>query len=233
MSIVKDGETPTRQLFEHYIIGVSIGPSAQQTALAVIEQEIRCQGSHTTTCRELRLRHLDRLPLGASDPEIVGKVKEIVEAVEKQEGDTKTDLVVDITGVGHPILSLMRDEELDPIAVTITGGTGETEAKSDDWRIAKPELVSNLKLQYQLQRLKTAPRLDLADTFVEEMMKFKPKAASLSTDDFEAWREGAHDDLVFAVAVAVWRGSRYVPPNKKAWAERMAEFNKEAVRFVV
>ncbi len=233
MSIVKEGETPTRNLFEHYIVGVSVGLSAQHTALAVIEQEVLCQGRYTTKCGELRLRHLDRLPLGTSYPEIVGKVKEIIETVEKTEGAEPSDLVMDITGVGRGILSLMDDEGLSPIAVTITGGTEEREPKSDDWRIAKVELVSNLQLQYQLQRLKTAPRLDLADTFVEEMMNFKLKAPSLSVNDFEAWREGAHDDLVFAVAVAVWRGSRYIPVNQKAVTERLAEYSKEVVRFVV
>ena len=156
---------------------------------------------------------------------IVGKVKNIAEAIE-HEGDRATDLVVDITGVGHGILALMRDEELNPIAVTITNGTGEAESKSDEWSIAKTELVSNLQLQYQLNTLKTAAGLDLADTFVEEMLNFKLKAPSLSADDFEAWREGAHDDLVFAVAIAVWRGARYVPTNKKAMKEALERHRK-------
>lgn len=220
-------------LFAHYIVGVSVGPSAQHTALAVIEQEVLCQGSYGTKCGELRLRHLDRLPLGTSYPEIVGKAKKIIEGVEKQEGDTMSDLVVDITGVGRGILSLMDDEGFSPIVVTITGGTGETEAKSDDWRIAKTELVSNLQLQYQMRKLKTAKGLDLANTFVEEMMNFKLKAPSLSTDDFEAWREGAHDDLVFAVALAVWRGSRHVPANQKSWDEKLEKHNKELDAYLV
>ena len=219
-------------LFSHFIIGLDMGLSAQHTALAAIEQEVLCQRSHGTKCGELRLRLLDRLPLGTSYPEIVGKVQEIIEAVRKQEGGTTSDLVVGITG-GRGILSLMDDEGLSPIAVTITGATGETEAKSDAWRIAKVELVSNLQLQYQMRKLKTAKGLDLADTFVEEMMSFKLKAPALSTDDFEAWREGAHDDLVFAVALAVWRGSRHVPFNKKSWEEALEKHNKKMSAWVV
>lgn len=220
------------RIFEHYIIGLDVGPSAQPTALAVIEQEVCQHGRYGTKLGELRLRHLDRLPLATSYPEIVGKVKKIAEAIE-HEGDRETDLVVDITGVGHGILALMRDEELDPIAVTITSGSGEAESKSNDWRIAKTELVSNLQLQYQLNTLKTAAGLDLADTFVEEMMNFKFKAPSLSADDFEAWREGTHDDLVFAVAIAVWRGARYVPANNKATKEALERYRNNVNAGIV
>ena len=119
-------------LFSHFIIGLDMGLSAQHTALAAIEQEVLCPGSHGTKCGELRLRLLDRLPLGTSYPEIVGKVKEIIEAVRKQEGGTTSDLVVGITG-GRGLLSLMDDEGLSPIAVTITGATGETDTTDRSW----------------------------------------------------------------------------------------------------
>ncbi len=63
---------------------------------------------------------------------------------------------------------------------------------------------------YQTKKLKTAEKLPLAETFIEELQKFRLKSPVLSATDFEAWREGAHDDLVFAVALAAWR-ARCVP----------------------
>ena len=176
---------------------------------------------------------MERLALGASYLEIVGKVKKITEAVKKQEGDDASDVVVDITGAGRGGLSLMRDEGINPIAVTIVGGSREAEFKSDDWRIAKTEFVSNLQLLYQVHTFETAEGLDPADTFVEEMLNFKIKSPRLSADDFEAWREGAHDDLVLAVAIAAWQGTRYVPPNRKAMKEALERHRKYANAGIV
>jgi hypothetical protein len=34
----------------------------------------------------------------------------------------------------------------------------------------------------------------------------------MAHDSYGAWREGAHDDLVLAVAVAAWYGEHYSPP---------------------
>jgi hypothetical protein len=38
------------------------------------------------------------------------------------------------------------------------------------------------------------------------MQNFKAKITASANETFEAWREGQHDDLVLAVALAVWGG---------------------------
>ena len=141
-------------LFNHYVIGISVGFSAQPTALAVIEQEVLEDGRYRTKTGAVELRRLDRLPLGASTAKIIGAVKRILDSDSiKKEGDHTTDLIVDITGVGRRILGLMSDEGLNPIAVTITNDTKATEPSHDDWRISMTDLAVGLQDQLDARRL--------------------------------------------------------------------------------
>lgn len=39
-----------------------------------------------------------------------------------------------------------------------------------------------------------------------EFAAFQVKVSTASPEEMDAWREGKHDDLVFAVAVAAWLG---------------------------
>jgi excisionase family DNA binding protein len=55
----------------------------------------------------------------------------------------------------------------------------------------------------------------LADVLMRELLAFRVKI-NLQTehDSYEAWREKDHDDLVLAVALAVWRDDRHGRPRK-------------------
>jgi hypothetical protein len=73
--------------------------------------------------------------------------------------------------------------------------------------VPKKELVSTLQVLLQARRIRVAPSLPGAQTLVRELQNFKKKFPAVS-DPFEAWREGPHDDLVLAVAIAAWLGER-------------------------
>ena len=92
--------------------------------------------------------------------------------------------------------------------MTITGGD-TVRHDPDGWHISKKQLVSVVQAALQTQRLKVAPALSEAKTLQRELSDFRIKV-SLATgnESFEAWREKAHDDLVLAVALAVWYGER-------------------------
>ena len=45
-----------------------------------------------------------------------------------------------------------------------------------------------------------------------EMAEMRVKVSSAGREQYGAWREGTHDDLVFAVALACW-GARKIYPN--------------------
>ena len=51
--------------------------------------------------------------------------------------------------------------------------------------------------------------MELWPALKKELLNFRVKInISTSHDSYEAWREGDHDDLVLAVALACWRARK-------------------------
>ena len=72
------------------------------------------------------------------------------------------------------------------------------------------DLVTTLQVLHQSERLKVAERLPEAAVLVQELLNFRVRTSAAAHDIYEAWREGEHDELVLAVALASWYGER--PP---------------------
>jgi hypothetical protein len=66
-----------------------------------------------------------------------------------------------------------------------------------------------LQVLLQSRRLQVAPTLPAAQTLVQELTTFQVKITPTANEAFGAWREGAHDDLVLAVAIAAWDGEHF------------------------
>jgi len=120
-----------------------------------------------------------------------------------QSGAGGATLIVDHTGVGRPVVDEFVKAGLKPIAITITGG--DTPSRDGThWRVPKRDLVSRLAVALQSERLKAAKELPVAAVLVQELLNFKVKITAAANDTYSAWRENDHDDLVLAVALAVW-----------------------------
>ncbi len=92
--------------------------------------------------------------------------------------------------------------------VTVTAGHRASPAEGGGWLVPKKELVGTLQVLLQSRRLKVAVALPEAATLVRELQTFQVKVTAAAHEAFGAWREGQHDDLVLAVAVAAWAGER-------------------------
>lgn len=75
-------------------------------------------------------------------------------------------------------------------------------------QVPKKDLVGVLQLLLQEKKLKVAKDLEHARTLLDELQHFKIKTAPLKDDAAIEWRERPHDDLVLAVAIAVWQAQR-------------------------
>ncbi len=64
----------------------------------------------------------------------------------------------------------------------------------------------------QSRRLHIARELPDAATLVRELENFRVKITAARNEVFEAWREGAHDDLVLATGLVAWWGEKGLPP---------------------
>jgi hypothetical protein len=105
---------------------------------------------------------------------------------------------------GGAVTDLLKKSGVSHVGVTITAGNQERGTN-----VPKRNLVSALQVAFSTGRLKIASGLDLAPVLKEELRNFRMKI-NLATghDSYEAWREGEHDDLVLAAALAVWAADR-------------------------
>ena len=218
----------------HYFVGLDLGQAADYTAIVVAERigtppHRPSGGSRFYDGGQLirgvvpqaprkaaepfvyHLRHLERPRLGTPYPAIVERVKAILDEPTLK---GRVQLVVDATGVGKPVVDLLRAAKLGPVAVTITGGDNVS-FEAGGYRVPKRDLVGALQVLLQTERFKVAEGLTEAAVLVQELLNFKAKI-SLTTghDSYEAWRTGTHDDLVLAAALACWWGERWAPPKE-------------------
>jgi hypothetical protein len=182
----------------HYFVGLDLGQAQDPTALAVIE---RVGGMREPT---LSVPLLKRYPLGTSYPDIVADV-----ASNLSKAPNNARLILDGTGVGRAVVDMVREHPLlkprngSIHPVSIHGG--QTESKSDGyWNVPKRNLVGAVQVPLQTGKLKIAQQLPDTQVLVAELQNFRVKITEAANDTYAAWREGMHDDLVLAVALACW-----------------------------
>jgi len=206
-------------------LGLDLGQSKDYTALAVIElvppppvQVI--EGLYTVTYKPskeppaLHVRHLERFPLGTRYPVIVQEVGNRLHALTNVNVGRPT-LIVDKTGVGAPVVDMFEAAKLEPVAITITSG-GEPNWSHGSLNVPKRDLVSIVQTTLQTQRLRFAEALEGVTLLTQELLNFQYKLTANANDIYGAWRENTHDDMVLAVALAVWYADKmYHPPWTK------------------
>lgn len=198
-----------------YFLGLDLGQRRDYSAISVVERVAPApvQLSYATWLQgELRLedefvvRHLERVGLGTSYVSVVSRVAEMVRSPELR---GKCTVVVDGTGVGRAVLDLLRESEMDCelVAVQITGG-GRARPSHGMWNVPKRDLIGVLQVLLEKGRLVFAEELPRMRALVEELMAMEVRVTQRGNEQFGAWREGSHDDLAVAVALACWRGCR-------------------------
>ena len=201
------------------IIGVDLGQAHDFTAITVIERGQRPTGRHkkvTNADGSVRypqeyestyhVRHLERLPRGTPYPQQVERVTRLIEQTRRTTG-LEPRLVVDQTGVGRPVVDMLRAAGHKWLeAVSIHGGD-ESTRDGHDYRVPKRELVAVMQVMLQTNRLQVVRTLPEADVLTRELLAFKVTISKSGHDSYgNDWRENEHDDLVLSVALATWLG---------------------------
>ena len=191
-----------------YFVGLDLGQKQDYTAIAIVEREETAKGFDPVswmpvTETRYNLRHLERVTLGTPYPEVVERVREVARSG-KLAGQCA--VAADATGVGAPVMDLLRAARLgcELAAVTITGGDRAVHVDGG-WRVPKRDLVVGLQVMLEAESLRIAAGLREAEAFVKELTNMRVKVSANGHESFAAWREGTHDDLVLAVALACWR----------------------------
>jgi hypothetical protein len=198
-----------------FCVGLDLGQANDPTAIAIVEHhrtplnDFAVDHDRKVTTQRVEeffdMRHLERLPLGTTYPDISGYVAGVMARNPLREG---AQLVVDQTGCGRPVCDILRRTGLRFIAVTITGGDTETRVSHDEWRVPKHLLITSLDAKLATKELRFSEKLKEAAAMKTELQDFRRSISATGFVTFNA-RSGAHDDLILATALAVyWLGGR-------------------------
>jgi hypothetical protein len=181
---------------EQYTIGLDLGQSRDSTAIAVV-RKVEEPGHKPT----FQVGNVFRLPLGTTYPEIVSYVSNFILGSPRFRG--KSELVIDLTGVGRPVFDMFRVQGLSPIGVCFTAGNGPGTNQGNIYSVPKGHLVSGLQSVLYGQ-LKIRASLADVPALIKEIEAFRVEFSETGHMRFNA-RSGAHDDMIMALAIAVWR----------------------------
>ncbi len=184
---------------ETWVAGLDLGQTADRSALAALKI-VQSKGAGKNV---YHLLYLERFHLGTPYPEIGQRLKTVFGAAPLA-GST---LAIDGTGVGRGVVDFFKRLGLRAALkpVTITGGLQASRADDGYWHIAKANLVSAARMVMQTRRIEFAPDLPDLRVLKTELTNFQVKISKAAHELYEA-REGEHDDIVLAVAMALWFG---------------------------
>jgi hypothetical protein len=186
-----------------FFIGLDLGQTTDFTALAVLERSVSARPGGETI---YSLRHLQRVHLGTSYATIIALAAKLLDTPPLAGCST---LVVDQTGVGRPVVDMLRSSMISAPIIPITITAGKTVRHSDDggYHVPKKQLVTCLQLLLQNHQLQIPASLPDAKLLTRELLNFQVKITPAANEVFGTGRRG-HDDLVLAVALACWLAER-------------------------
>jgi hypothetical protein len=189
------------------VVGLDLGQVNDPSALVAVEWKTEGEPGHgLPRVTSLDVRHVQRWRLGSSYPDIVEDVGTLMKRPQLQ----GAILVIDGTGVGRAVVDLflhLRGRAFSIIPVSIT--SGEAVSYVDGyWHVPKRDLVGivQVKLQGSMLRWPSSTRMPDVGPLMQELQNFQYKITTAGNTTYGAWREGTNDDLVLALALAVWYG---------------------------
>jgi hypothetical protein len=195
-----------------YTIGVDLGQASDPTAIAVVRKLAEDAADERPV---FQVGHLERIPLNTPYPGVVQHAKRLLG---KPPLRGNAELVIDFTGVGRPVFDMFQAVGVTPIGVSITSGD-QAVAEGLVWKVPKLILISRLQALLHDGRLKIQKELPEAPVLVAELQDMRAEVTDSGHWRFGA-RAGKHDDLVLALAIAVWRSYGGGVPGMVAYMAR-------------
>src|SRR6266404_5178551 len=202
-------QIPARAV-NRWILAADLGQANDPTAICVMNHlvvpgEEWVPNKKNETWRQartehFRVYHLERLPLNLAYPVQVARIAAILARPPLNAG---CEFAIDETGVGKAVGDIFDAAGLNPRRVTITGGLEPTQHGGIHWHVPKGALITNLEARMHTGELKIADTITDGAALRDELRDFQRKVSEAGRMTFNA-RNGAHDDLVLAVAIALW-----------------------------
>lgn len=193
------------------IVGADIGQKVDPTAIAVCEV-LRRPRANGEAEFFFETRHLERLPLGTAYPQVAERIAGVVDRIQLLPRDPSLQtprvyLVVDATGVGQPVVDILRAAVIQP-RVSVTAATFTHGDRVDGTlgahtiRVGKAHLVSRLQALMQTNRVRIPATHPEAEALRRELLDYEIRITEDANDRYGAFRTGTHDDIVTALGLA-------------------------------
>jgi hypothetical protein len=219
----------------NWYVGLDLAKEYDYTALAAVQKVPVFDQRRGKWDYDLHLRGLQRWPLGTPYTRVADELKTILGSptftqsvfnpATRRHAVHKTELLVDRTGVGVAALDIYRERGIPFTAITFRPNSEEMRrASRDHYYVPTQDLVSALEVPFHrlvaseeaqatgdppyTKVLRIAEGLELWPTLRNELLNFRRKQnKKTGSTSFEHWRQGDHDDLVFAAAMACWKAN--------------------------
>ena len=170
-------------------VGLDLGQRRDPTAIVVVE----------TNYHGATVRAAERVMLGTPWAQVVERVKTVVTSPRLL---GRCALAVDATGVGSPVVEMLKTAGLgcDIAAVTITSGEHESETSHCNWNVPKKDLMTALQLGIESGEIRIAQHMNNVGSLLRELLDIRVTGVRIGAN-----RHNQHDDLVIALALAVWQ----------------------------
>jgi hypothetical protein len=185
-----------------FYLGVDLGQARDHAALVALQRlEILLPTRDHITWQQpavtlIICRYAERIPLGMSYPAVSDYV---VEQALRPPVSNNGQIVVDATGVGAPVVDLMRSHpslKCRIVPVVITPGEFESETNGR-WHVPKQDLMDGVRIAFEGGRIVLAKNMPGREDLIAELLELRPRRYS-----------GKRDDMALALALAWWRASR-------------------------
>jgi hypothetical protein len=216
-----------------YVLGLDLGPPAEYSALAVVEEPV---WSAPAWAEPLNLPATGWLSPADLTPHQVGQARScayhygrpakpplFLRHLERWAPGTTYPRIAEQVGAHlhtgplgrHASILVLDGTAVGPAIVDLFRGVGIAPAvvtitggdivQVDGalHRVPRRDLVSAVQAVLQTERLKIAAALPEARTLTEELLTFQMRQTPATAAEVP-WREGPRDDLVLATALAVW-----------------------------
>ena len=180
----------------HYYVGLDLGQRRDFTAIAVIHHAKHTHAAHSpidlspVRSEALIVRYLERIPLGTLYPDIVARVRELLN---RPALDGPVHMVVDETGVGIPVLDHLRRARLKCRLEPFTIGEA-----------SRRDLLHNLQFLFERGQIRFAANLPMLSVVMEELRNLQDRSRPQRSLHMMSSTASHHDDMAFALALAAW-----------------------------
>ena len=202
-----------------YFFGLDLGKSNDYTALCIARRT-----DFESDAGVIEINNVVRWPLGTPYVKVAEQVAEVIKSipgaiVTKEDWPMEAEvprkwrehnyyLVVDATGVGNAVVELLRKQQLRLTEVVITGGNSQPSVVDGQTRVPKVQLISPLRVALENRRLRVAAQIPHWREIERELMDFEEEISGTGAPPYGNRSASGHDDMVLAMALAVWEASR-------------------------